>query len=241
MLYETRSALSGRIRVVERGRERRLMIGGEIQSVYFPGGDWSPAEREYWARALVPACGLRHPPRVLLVGLGGGTQVHLLRRAAGPALITAVEHDPLVIQVARDWFGLEALDRLEILCADAAAAVHQLRRRRRRFDFIMDDISYAAPPARAIRLARSLARLLAPAGTIVLNQHRRPAAQAVAEAVTDLLPSVRLERVRQAVENVLIVARRDGAAAACAHGRPAGSRFPPTGPARPGQPRRSFL
>jgi spermidine synthase len=184
------------------------MIGGEIQSVYFPGGDWGPAEREYWARALAPARGLPRRPRILLVGLGGGTQIHLLRRAIERARITVVEHDPLVIQIARDWFGLPAQDGLEILCADAAAAVRRLRLGRHRFDFIMDDISYAAPPADAIGLARGLARLLAPRGTIVLNQHERPAAQAVAEAVTDLLPSVRLERVRRSVENVLVVARR---------------------------------
>jgi spermidine synthase len=182
------------------------MIGGEIQSVYFPGGDWGPAAREYWARALTPAAGLRPRPRVLLIGLGGGTQIHLLRRAVEPGRLTVVEHDPLIVQIARQWFGLGALDGLEIVCADAAAAVRQLGRRR--FDFIMDDISYAAPPAQAIRLARSLARLLAPGGAIVLNQHRRPAAEALAEAVSDILPRVRLERVRRSVENVLVVARR---------------------------------
>jgi spermidine synthase len=182
------------------------MIGGEIQSVYFPGGDWAPAAREYWARALTPATRLGPRPRVLLIGLGGGTQVHLLRRALEPRRLTVVEHDPLVVEIAREWFGLGVVDGLEILCADAAVAVRRLGRRR--FDFIMDDISYAAPPARAIGLARSLARLLAPGGAIVLNQHRRPAAQAVAEAVSDLLPGVRLERVRRSVENVLVVARR---------------------------------
>src|SRR5207302_46887 len=73
VLFEARSALSGRIRVVQRGPERRLMIGGEIQSVYFPGGDWAPAEREYWARALAPA---RPPPLRLHDGR------HLVRGAA---------------------------------------------------------------------------------------------------------------------------------------------------------------
>jgi spermidine synthase len=184
------------------------MIGGEIQSIYFPGGDWSPASREYWGRALVSARTVRPRPRVLLVGLGGGTQVHLLRGTVAPRLITVVEHDPVVVRVAHDWFGLDALGGIELLCADAAVALRYLTEARRRFDFVVDDVSYAAPVEVAIARARRLASLLAPGGVLVLNQHRRPAAQALARAISDLLPSVRLERVRPSVENVLVIAPR---------------------------------
>ncbi len=183
------------------------MIDGEVQSVYFPDGDWTAAEGEYWAQALGPARSLRRP-RVLLIGLGGGAQVHLLEREVTPRLVTVVERDPAVIRVALDWFGLREVDGLEILCADAEAAIRQLTLSRRRFDFVMDDISYGAPVTAAIVIARSLARLLAPHGLLVLNQHRRPAAQAVAEAVSDLLPSTRLLRVRRSAENVLVFASR---------------------------------
>src|SRR2546428_13681771 len=123
VIFETRSPLSGRIRVVESGPERRLMIGGEIQSVYFPDGDWSAAEPEYWARALAPARALRPRPRILLVGLGGGTQVHLLKRYGTPRLITVIERDPIVIGVANEWFGLKSIGALEIRCADAELAI----------------------------------------------------------------------------------------------------------------------
>lgn len=203
-----RSPLSGRIRVVQRGRERRLLIGGEIQSVFFPDGDWSAVEREYWARAVPPAAHLPGRPRGLLIGLGGGTQAHLLHRTLAPRLITAVERDPVVARVARDWFGLAAGGGLEILCADARTAVRHLALARRRFDYIMDDISYAAPPAEALGLARRLAGLLAPGGVLVLNQHRRPAARALATGIADLLPAPQLVRVRRGAENVLVVARR---------------------------------
>ena len=207
-LFEIRSPLSGRIRVVERGRERRLVMGGEIQSVYFADGDWSAVEREYWARALGPSRALPPRPRVLLVGLGGGTQVHMLQREISPRLITVIERDPIVVHVAGEWFGLKDLGGLEILCADAVRAIRQLTLSRRRFDFVMDDVSYALPADEAIRMVRSLAGLLAPGGVLVTNQHRRPAAQVLAEAVSDLLPSVRIERVRREAENVLVVGGR---------------------------------
>jgi spermidine synthase len=196
---------------VDRGPERRLIIAGEIQSVYFPGGDWSGAEREYWARALAPTRAVARP-RALLIGLGGGTQIHLLRRQAPGGVITVVERDPAVVRVALDWFGLREVGGLEVLCADAEHAVTLLALARRRFDYVMDDISYAATPDDAVRLARRLAPLVAPTGTLVLNQHRRAAAQAVAEAISGWLPRVRLVRVRRGAENVLIFAERaDGA------------------------------
>jgi len=181
---------------------------GEIQSVYFPDGDWSATEQEYWARALVALRALPLRPRVLVVGLGGATQVHLLHRAAAPRLLTAIERDPVVLRVAKKWFGLGSIGGLEVLCADAVPAIRFLTQSRRRFDFIMDDVSYPLPAGEAIQLVRSLAPLLAPLGVLVTNQHQRQAARALAEAVSDVLPSTRLERVRREAENVLVVATR---------------------------------
>jgi spermidine synthase len=206
--------------VVQRGRERRLMMGGQIQSVYFPDGDWSPVTREYWAGALAPLCALPPRPRVLLLGLGGGTQVHLLKRDANPRLISVIERDPVIIRVALDWFGLRSVGGLEILCGDAEAAVRQLALSRRRFDFIMEDVSYLAPIEEAIRWARSLAALVAPGGVLVLNQHQRPAAQTLGEAMSDLLPLVRLQRVRRLAENVLVFAGRASEGATTAPHQP---------------------
>jgi len=42
---------------------------------------------------------------VLLVGLGGGTQAHLVHRLTTPRLVTAIERDPVILDVARRWFG----------------------------------------------------------------------------------------------------------------------------------------
>lgn len=57
---------------------------------------------------------------VLVLGLGGGSVVGLLRdklTLRGP--ITAVELDPAVVQVAADEFGIRAGEGLAIVCADA--------------------------------------------------------------------------------------------------------------------------
>lgn len=61
---------------------------------------------------------------ILVLGLGGGSVVQMLRqeyRAPGP--ITAVELDPVVIGVAAEEFAIRPDDTLRIVCADAFAWV----------------------------------------------------------------------------------------------------------------------
>lgn len=61
---------------------------------------------------------------VLLLGLGGGSVVPTLRQERGvTGPITAVELDPVVIQVAADEFGIRTGPGLNVICADAFAWV----------------------------------------------------------------------------------------------------------------------
>src|SRR5437899_12463390 len=103
-VFETRSRASGRIRVVDYRVERRLLVSGEILSVYPLDGDWSRVRREYWWRALA-AIELPPRPTALFVGLGGGTQIHLLERLARPPPVTVLERYPVHVRVARARFG----------------------------------------------------------------------------------------------------------------------------------------
>jgi len=202
-VYETRSRLSGRIRVVDYRRERRLIVAGEILSIRPLDGDWSRLEREYWWTALT-ALPLPPRPRALLVGLGGGTQVHLLHRLARPRLITVVERDPAIVRVADRWFGLDALGPLELVCADAATAVAALARAGRRFDFVMEDAAYADAPERGRPLALALAGLVAPHGVLVVNRHRRADGRELARLLRPRFARVVVRLVRRGGENLLV-------------------------------------
>ncbi len=202
-VFETRTRLSGRIRVIDRGTQRRLMVHGDTLSVYPLDGNWSRVEREYWWRALT-AIELPPRPTVLLVGLGGGTQIHLLRRLRASRLVTVIERDPAIVRVARRWFGLDAVGELEVVCEDVAVAAPALARARRRFDFVMDDAGYADDPERAAALALSLVPLVEPRGTLVVNRYHWGDAPRVAAALRRAFQSVRLRRVRPGGENVLI-------------------------------------
>ncbi|MBI4245928.1 MAG: hypothetical protein HY614_01940 [Candidatus Rokubacteria bacterium] len=202
-VYEVTSARLGRIRVVEGRRERRLLVAGDTLSVLPLDGDWARIHREYWWRALT-AAPLPPRPSTLFVGLGGGTQLHLLRTLSRPRAITVIERDAAILRVAHDWFGLRALGAVEYLCGAAEKIVPWLAAARRRFDYIMEDAVYAEVPERAQPLSLSLVPLVKPRGVLVVNRHRRSDARALAEQLRPSFEEVRLRRVRRSGDNVLI-------------------------------------
>lgn len=206
-VFQEESPFLGTVRVIEDHRERRLMVHGETLSVYPTNGDWSAIRREYWWHALVEAH-LPRRPRVLFVGLGGGTQLHLLRALTKPRALTAVERDPVILRAAHEWFGLRDLDGVEYLCADAETAAGTLARAGRRFEFVMEDVDYGDGGERSLPLARALAALVARGGVFVANRHRRREAAVVVDALRPLFHQVRERRVRREGENVLVVAAR---------------------------------
>jgi spermidine synthase len=205
VVSSTRSALSGLVKVVDVGPDRQLVLDGSVLSVYALDGDWTRARREYWGEAL-DMVRLPRRPSVLFVGLGGGTQLHLLRLRATLRHVTAIERDPVIVRLAQRWFGLQEVPRLTFLCAEAGVAVESLRRARRRFDLIMEDCTYDETAERSIPLAVSLARLVSRRGTLVVNRHRRPHARQTAAALEPYFAEIHLRRVRREADNILVCA-----------------------------------
>ena len=162
----------------------QLRVDGTLASFRRPGHALTGPV--WWALAG-PILLLRKPrPRVLLLGVGGGSVAHALRTLDESAEIVGVEHDPQVLRLARRHFGLDAL-RLEIVVEDA---LDYLTRERRRFDLVVEDLfigpsrSVRKPPwllGEGYRLIRDRVR----AGGIVVSNtiHETPA---VAEAMRPL-------------------------------------------------------
>ncbi len=75
--------------------------------------------------------------RILVLGLGGGAVVQQLQSLLPEAHITAIEIDPIHIQVAREWFGITD-DMANIVEADAVAWL--TRYTGTGFDYIVDDL-----------------------------------------------------------------------------------------------------
>jgi spermidine synthase len=159
-----------RPRIGEDDGRRALLVDGVVQSIAVESGQQVGG---YWA-ALLPSV---RPRRALVLGLGGGTVVHLLHRRFGPTAMIGVEVDEEVLALARAELGLQVAG-LEVVRQDAFAYVADCRER---FDFICVDLFRGTRFERAILgrpFLRRLKALATPGAEIVLNlfQDRRTAA-----------------------------------------------------------------
>jgi len=159
--YEVRSA----------GRTLRLYTNGVCHTEYNPA---RAVTGSLWDLLFLPA--LFAPPaairRVLVLGVGGGSVVHLLRRHIRPAEIVGVELSAMHLAIGRRWFGLDD-SATELHEAEASDWVRSYAGPR--FDLIVDDLflEEGDRPLRAVEAdaawLRSLLGLLAPHWLIAIN------------------------------------------------------------------------
>lgn len=171
VVHRTRGAF-GEIVVVDENGLRHLRspgIDGVDQSVIVPGrpGELPTA----YLRAATLGAVLATPlERVLSVGLGGGAFARFLRRHFPRARIDVVEVDPVMVAVAREYFGFREDARLRLHVGDGAAFVEAAEPSR--YDFVLLD-AYAGPCVpRALASGAFFARvasLLAPGGIAAAN------------------------------------------------------------------------
>lgn len=170
-----------------------MRVGGVIQSVRVDAGYMT----DVWD-ALLPR---RRPGRALILGLGGGTIATLLLRRWDGVAIVGVEHNPAVVALARQEFGLASFEQsgaLRIVTGDAFSFVRAAAQAHHEgyyqpgaehggvdqvvdcgapFDAICVDMYTAgrlAHGALAPRFLRDLARLLTNDGEITFNLWRSP-------------------------------------------------------------------
>ena len=111
-----------RILVVDKGGERYLRFGkadsGNQSTISLSDPDTIPTE--YIRFAMLGVLMTPGPERVLMIGLGGGTFTSLLRRHYPDLWIDVAEIDPVVVEAAREFFGVHEDERLRIHVADGA-------------------------------------------------------------------------------------------------------------------------
>ena len=159
------------IEVRRAGGTRRLCVGGVLHTSWNPSRPLTGAVWDHMAlSAFLAAPGSVR--RVLLLGVGGGAVVHLLRRHVRPTAIVAVERDAVVLDAARRWFDLAGSD-LELVADDARSWLDA--NGRERFDLVIDDLFGEAGglPVRDAEFGADwwprLSRLVAPGGVLVVN------------------------------------------------------------------------
>ena len=122
--YEVRSA----------GASLRLYSNGVLHSQYNPN---TPISGGIWDLLLLPGFFKETPPkRILVLGLGGGTIVHLIKAFFPESLLTCVELDKQHIDIAQQFFVIPS-QQVEVIHADA---YEYLSETSETFDWIVDDV-----------------------------------------------------------------------------------------------------
>jgi spermidine synthase len=147
-----------RYEVRRAGRSHRLYTDGVFHSQYNPG---QTLTRSVWDLLMIPAFFLPAGAirRVLVLGVGGGTVLHLLRDFVRPQQMVGVELNPVHLRLARRFFGVTR-PMATLIQADAIRWLRDYRGAP--FDLIIDDLFFEqdGEGIRAAPLTRAWFRLL---------------------------------------------------------------------------------
>ncbi|XP_076582396.1 eEF1A lysine and N-terminal methyltransferase [Chaetodon auriga] len=161
------------------------------------------------------------PVSVLLVGLGGGGLPQFLRDFVPNVTVEVVELDPVVMEVAKEWFGFRPDDRLTVTIGDGLERICALEKEGGRlFDAIMFDVDnkdstvgMSCPPAAFVEpsILQKVCSLLTPRGVFILNLVCRNMAlrKSVLERVSAMFPTVLSRKIEGEVNEVLLCSRGD--------------------------------
>uniref|UniRef100_UPI0037E8E8F7 eEF1A lysine and N-terminal methyltransferase n=1 Tax=Semicossyphus pulcher TaxID=241346 RepID=UPI0037E8E8F7 len=156
------------------------------------------------------------PLSVLLVGLGGGGLPQFLRDFVPRVSVEVVELDPVVLEVAKEWFGFKPDDRLMVTLGDGLERITALQEEGGRlFDVIMFDVDnkdssvgMSCPPAAFVEtsILQKVRSLLTPRGMFALNLVCRDSLlrKSVLERVSAVFPTILSRNIEGEVNEVLL-------------------------------------
>jgi spermidine synthase len=156
-------------------------------------------------------------PRLLMVGLGGGSLVRALLPHDPSMRMDVVELNPVVVDVAKQFFAIEPSDRLAIHVGDGREFVQKATKR---WDLILLDAygdDYIPFPLTTVEFVRSLAERLEPNGAVVSNVWYRndKIFRAMIRTFREVFPNIYVFKGVKSV-NGIVVATRVAPAPSCA-------------------------
>jgi spermidine synthase len=113
---------------------------------------------------------IRNFKNILVLGMGAGSVIEILRRKfKNEGKITAIEIDPVVVEIAKKYFKVEAFSNLEIVVEDAFTFVQE---NKTNYDFILVDLfidretplKFSSP-----EFLESLVKLMTAGGILLFN------------------------------------------------------------------------
>lgn len=160
----------GEVFVVQNGPQRCLTLDTpkDIQSCIVPA-EPGKVVHEYVRYLTAGLLVTPDAPRTLMIGLGGGSVVGIMRSAAPGIRFEIVEINDAVVEAARQWFGITESDSLRVHVGDGRAFVEGARGA---WDMIVLDAfsSEGIPPHLGTEeFLRAIRGRTGPGGAVVAN------------------------------------------------------------------------
>ena len=126
-----------------------------------------------------------------MLGIAGGTVIHMLHTLYPEAVITGVDIDPVIIGIGKTYFGLGAMPGFRVVRSDAGRYV--ARTPAGTFDCVVIDV-FIGPDVPEFVLSplfqRNVKKLLTPKGFVLINYLRQPGYETRAVMLLSLLQSM---------------------------------------------------
>ncbi|MFM7023534.1 MAG: spermidine synthase [Flavobacteriales bacterium] len=167
--------------VPQKGKVYKSKISGQLELNWYDGKlmlDSENANYSYGALQRALAEGLHHIgnsrvesfKQILVLGMGAGSVIETLRKDfQNKGKITAVEMDPVVVDIAKKYFRVDTFSNLYIVMQDAFVFVKESTSK---YDFIIVDLfidrqtpeQFSSP-----EFLESLIKMLSPEGRVLFN------------------------------------------------------------------------
>jgi len=166
-IRRTGSRYNRDIRVnLEKGRYNLLVNGARESGAYIEG---------LWRYALnnLELYNNPEPRKILVLGVAGGTVIHLLHGVYKKARIIGVDIDEEMIRIGRQYFKLAGIRQLRCVCADAQRYIQSAHDH---YDLIVIDL-FIGPDVpdfvSDFKFHRNIRKLLKPTGAVFINYLRQ--------------------------------------------------------------------
>lgn len=121
VIFETDSKYNGHIKIIEVGRTRKMVVDGVIQSVNW---DSPSCGKLYWGKTIeVLKEAAPDMQTFMILGLGGGTLVHLVSKAFPAVNMISVDVDQVAYDLAKKYFDIDSVPNHKVIISDAMKVV----------------------------------------------------------------------------------------------------------------------
>ncbi len=175
------------IRVLEEKGKYKILVNGSRQSGEYVRKLWQHAFCEF---GIIPSPDIR---TILVLGVAGGTVIHLTSAIYPDAVIDGVDIDAKMLDIGKKYFGLTRVKGLTLIVADAKAFLTQAVRKHEHWDMILVDTHVGADVATFVddeRFLSLLRRARSPRGIVMVNYLRELKYQELSEQLRKKLKKI---------------------------------------------------